>query len=55
MLSFECAKCGEKELIEPIQEIVDNLEELTVRCITCGHEGKPTFFISKCEPMKWAE
>lgn len=49
MLSFECAVCGEKKLIEPLNERIDKIENLVIHCVTCGYEGKPTFYISKCE------
>lgn len=52
MLSFECPKCKEKELIEPVQEIIDSLEELTIRCTVCGYEGKPEFYRSNCNGTK---
>jgi len=49
MLSFDCPKCGEKELIEPFHKVIQSIEQLVIRCITCGYEGKPSFYIAKCK------
>jgi hypothetical protein len=53
MLTLECAKCGERQSIAPVNPNVPNvLEDMEIFCDVCGTTGKPKFVITACDGGK---